>query len=54
MGVGLSVSGAQGDRAMTNEGVREEAAGKNCVLSCRAAYLQSVYKGGEDGEVHDN
>ena len=48
MVVGLGGRGAGGNRAMSDEGVRVEAAGNHCVVRCRAEYLQSFYRGGKD------
>ena len=51
MVVGLGGRGAGGNRAMSDEGVLAEAAGNHCVVCCRAEYLQSFYRGGEDGGI---
>ena len=51
MGVGLGVSGAGGDRNLANEGVRAEAAGKNCGVRRREDYIRAVYKDGADGGI---
>ena len=50
MGFGGSV--AEGDRALANEGIRVEASDDNCGVRHRKASLRSVYRGGEDGGIH--
>ena len=51
MVVGLGGSGNEGNMDLKNKGVFAEVAGKNCVVCCRDASLQTVYMSGEDGGI---
>ena len=48
MGVGIGGSSAGGNMDLTDKGVCEEAAGKNCAACFREANLQTMYMHGED------
>ena len=51
MAVGLGRSNIGGDRDVSDEVVRAEAAGNHFIVRHRAAYLRAVYRGGEDGGI---
>ena len=51
MGAGISGSRAGSDRALANEGLYANVAGKHCGVHIREAYLRAVYRGGEYGGI---
>ena len=51
--MGPGGSGTVGGRVMSDKGARAEAAGNHCRVHRGSAYLQAVYRGGEDGGIQE-